>query len=160
MFYEIFVRSFYDSNGDGIGDLNGIIQKLDYLKDMGITALWLMPIYPSPSYHGYDVTDYFNVNAQYGTLDDLKNLLAEAHKRGMHVILDLELNHTSNQNPWFINSKDKDSPNRDWYVWSDTNPGYLGPLGVAWFPGNQGYYYENLRRKHAGFKLSQPGGYG
>ncbi|MGB8212179.1 MAG: alpha-amylase family glycosyl hydrolase [Anaerolineales bacterium] len=141
MFYEIFVRSFYDSNGDGIGDLNGIIQKLDYLKDMGITALWLMPIYPSPSYHGYDVTDYFNVNAQYGTLDDLKNLLAEAHKRGMHVILDLELNHTSNQNPWFINSKDKDSPNRDWYVWSDTNPGYLGPLGVAWFPGNQGYYY-------------------
>ncbi|MGA2489726.1 MAG: alpha-amylase family glycosyl hydrolase [Anaerolineales bacterium] len=136
------MRSFYDSDGDGIGDLNGITQKLDYLQELGITALWLMPIYPSPSYHGYDVTDYFNVNPQYGTLDDLKNLLNEAHKRGMHVILDLVLNHTSDQNPWFISSNDDiQSPYRDWYIWSDTNPGYLGPQGVAWFPGKHGFYY-------------------
>jgi len=142
VFYEIFVRSFYDGNGDGIGDLNGITQKLDYLKDLGITALWLMPIYPSPSYHGYDVTNNFNINPQYGTLDDLKNLLNEAHKCGIHVILDLVLNHTSDQNPLFINSNnDLQSPDRDWYIWSDTNPGTLGPLGVAWFPGNHGFYY-------------------
>jgi glycosidase len=141
VFYEIFVRSFYDSNSDGIGDFNGITLKLDYLKGLGITALWLMPIYPSPSYHGYDVTDYFSVNPQYGTLDDFKNLLNQAHKRGIHVILDLVLNHTSDQNPWFINSNNNLSSSRDWYIWSDTNPGYLGPLGAAWFPGKQGFYY-------------------
>lgn len=142
IFYEIFVRSFYDSNGDGIGDFNGIIQKLDYLKDLGVTALWLMPIYPSPSYHGYDVIDYFNVNPQYGTLDDFRQLLAEAHKRGIHVILDLVLNHTSSQNPWFVDSNsDTSSPYRDWYIWSDTNPGYLGPVGRAWYPGKYGYFY-------------------
>jgi glycosidase len=141
VFYEIFVRSFYDSNGDGIGDFNGITNKLDYLQSLGITALWLMPIYPSPSYHGYDVTDYFSVNPQYGTMDDFKNLLKQAHKLGMHVILDLVLNHTSDQNPWFINSNNNLLPYRDWYIWSDTNPGYLGPQGVAWFPGNQGFYY-------------------
>ncbi len=142
VFYELFVRSFYDSNGDGIGDFNGIVQKLDYLKDLGVTALWLMPIYPSPSYHGYDVIDTFNVNPQYGTLDDFRQLLAEAHQRGMHVILDLVLNHTSSQNPWFIASNnDPSSPYRDWYIWSDTNPGYLGPVGQAWYPGKYGYFY-------------------
>ena len=141
VFYEIFVRSFYDSNGDGIGDFNGITQKLDYLKSLGITALWLMPIYPSPSYHGYDVTDYFSVNPQYGTMDDFKNLLSQAHMRGIHIILDMVLNHTSDQNPWFINSNNNVAPYRDWYIWSDTNPGYLGPLGTAWFAGKQGYYY-------------------
>ncbi len=141
VFYEIFVRSFYDSNGDGIGDFNGITQKLDYLKSLGITALWLMPIYPSPSYHGYDVTDYFSVNPQYGTMGDFKNLLSQAHLRGIHIILDMVLNHTSDQNPWFINSNNNVAPYRDWYIWSDPNPGYLGPLGTAWFPGKQGYYY-------------------
>jgi alpha-amylase len=141
VFYEIFVRSFYDSNGDGIGDFNGIAEKLDYLQSLGVTALWLMPIYPSPSYHGYDVTDYYNVNTQYGTLDDFKNLLDQAHKRGMHIILDLVLNHTSDQNPWFIKSNNNISPYRDWYIWSDTNPSYPGPLGTAWFPGKQGFYY-------------------
>ena len=142
VFYEIFVRSFYDSNGDGIGDFNGVTQKLDYLQNLGVNALWLMPIYPSPSYHGYDVTDYLNVNPQYGTLDDFKNLLSQAHSRGIRIILDLVLNHTSDQNPWFVSSNDDpQSSYRDWYIWSDTNPGYLGPLGVAWFPGKFGYYY-------------------
>ncbi len=110
VFYEVFVRSFNDSNGDGIGDLNGLTAKLDYLNDgdpatsadLGVTALWLMPISPSPSYHGYDVTDYYGVNADYGTMADFKRLVAEAHKRGMRVIIDLVLNHTSNQHPWFI----------------------------------------------------------
>ncbi|MCL4561355.1 MAG: alpha-amylase family glycosyl hydrolase [Chloroflexi bacterium] len=142
IFYEIFVRSFYDTNGDGIGDFAGITQKLDYLQSLGISAIWLMPIYPSPSYHGYDVIDYFNVNSQYGTLDDFKRFLREAHRRGMHVILDLELNHTSNQNPWFIDSNaNQSSSYRDWYIWSSTNPGYLGPVGKAWYPGKYGYYY-------------------
>lgn len=142
VFYEIFVRSFYDSNGDGIGDFNGITQKLDYLQSLGVNALWLMPIYPSPSYHGYDVINYFNVNPEYGTLEDFKQLLAAAHKKGMHVILDLELNHTSSQSPWFVDANnDPNSQYHNWYIWSDTDPGYVGPQGIAWHPGKQGYYY-------------------
>lgn len=97
VFYEIFVRSFFDSNGDGIGDFNGITGKLDYLQNLGVNAIWLMPIHPSPTYHGYDVINYHDVNPDYGTLEDFKHLLKEAHQRGMHVIIDLVLNHTSNQ---------------------------------------------------------------
>jgi glycosidase len=142
VFYEIFVRSFYDSNGDGIGDFNGITQKLDYLADLGVDAIWLMPIHPSPSYHGYDVINYFNVNPDYGTFTDFTNLLSEAHRRGMHIIIDLVLNHTSNKNPWFVNANNNpQSPYRDWYTWSDTDPDYLGPLGRAWHLGSHGYYY-------------------
>src|SRR5690606_18097066 len=110
VFYEIFVRSFYDSDGDGIGDLQGVIEKLDYLNDgdpittadMGATGIWLMPIMPSPSYHGYDVTDYYNIHPDYGTLDDFRQLIEEAHQRGIAVIIDLVLNHTSSQHPWFL----------------------------------------------------------
>ncbi len=151
-FYEIFVRSFYDSNGDGKGDLQGIIQKLDYLNDgnpatttdLGITGIWLMPVFPSPSYHGYDVTDYESINPDYGTLDDMKQLLAAAHQRGIRIILDMPLNHTSDQNPWFLQSMDPNSPYRNWYIWSDTNPGNLGPWGeTVWHPSpnGKGYYY-------------------
>ena len=108
VFYEIFVRSFYDSNGDGTGDFNGITEKLDYLNDgnpatttdLGVTGIWLMPVDPSPSYHGYDVTNYYAVNPQYGSMADFKRLLSEAHKRGIHVIIDLVLNHTSSQHPF------------------------------------------------------------
>ena len=142
IFYEIFVRSFNDSNGDGIGDFNGITQKLDYLQSLGITGIWLMPINPSPSYHGYDVTDYYTVNSDYGTMDDFKNLLNEAHKHGIRVIMDLVLNHTSSQNPWFLDAMDPASPYHDWYIWSDTNPGYNGPWGEkVWYPSNDEYYY-------------------
>ena len=88
VFYEVFVRSFKDSNGDGIGDINGLIEKLDYLQDLGVSGLWLMPIQPSPSYHGYDVTDYYSINPDYGTLDDFKRLVAEAKQRGIRIIID------------------------------------------------------------------------
>lgn len=135
VFYEIFVRSFYDSNGDGIGDFNGIAQKLDYIQNLGVNALWLMPINPSPSYHGYDITDYYDVNPQYGSMDDFKNLLAEARKRNIKIIIDLILNHTSSQHPFFVDANSGlNSEHRDWYVWSNKS-------GNHWHKGNNGYYY-------------------
>jgi len=119
VYYEIFVRSFYDTNGDGIGDISGVTAKLDYLKDLGIGGIWLMPINPSPSYHGYDVTDYYGIQPQYGTMEDFKKLLDEAHKRDIKVIMDLVVNHTSNEHPWFkAAASDKKSRYRDWYTWS------------------------------------------
>jgi alpha-amylase len=151
VFYEVFVRSFYDSGGDGIGDLPGLIDKLDYLNDgdpateddLGVTGLWLMPVFASPSYHGYDVTDYDIVNPEYGTNDDFRRLMAEAHRRGIRVIIDLVLNHTSDQHPWFVDSAS--GPNakyRDWYIWSETDPGYFGPWGEpVWHEKNGAYYY-------------------
>ncbi len=151
VYYEIFVRSFYDSNGDGIGDFNGITAKLDYLNDgnpqtttdLGITGLWLMPIHPSPSYHGYDVVDYYDVNPEYGTMDEFKRLLSEAHKRGIRVNIDFVINHTSSEHPWFIASKDPTSNKRDWYVWAEAPGEYLGPWGQkVWYPAlGGGYYY-------------------
>ena len=151
VFYEIFVRSFNDSNGDGIGDFNGITEKLDYLNDgdpnttadLGVTGIWLMPIFPSPSYHGYDVTDFYGVNPQYGTMEDFKKLLAEAHKRGIRIIIDMALNHTSDQHPWFKEAKkDVNSKYRDWYIWSETDPNYKGPWNErVWHPSTTGFYY-------------------
>src|SRR5204862_4419120 len=122
VFYEVFVRSFQDSNGDGKGDLKGLISRLDYLNDgnpttasdLGVDALWLMPVFASPSYHGYDTTDYEQVNPDYGTNADLDRLIAEAHRRGMRVVLDLVLNHTSDRHPWFRESAaSPTSPKRD-----------------------------------------------
>jgi alpha-amylase len=150
VFYEIFVRSFYDGNGDGKGDFKGLTAKLDYLNDgkpettsdLGITGIWLMPIHPSPSYHGYDVTDYMAINPDYGTMEEFKMFLSEAHARGIHVIIDFVANHTSDQNPWFVASQDAKSDKRDWYIWSDTNPGYTGPWDeTVWYAGKSGYYY-------------------
>ncbi|MBO9611897.1 MAG: DUF3459 domain-containing protein [Dyadobacter sp.] len=116
--YEIFVRSFCDSNGDGIGDLNGIIAKLDYLADLGIEAIWLTPIHPSPSYHKYDVTDYYAIEPEYGTMDDFRRLLTGAHERGIAIYLDLIINHTSTLHPWFREArKSKENPYRQFYWW-------------------------------------------
>ncbi len=155
IWYEVFVRSFADSTTgplacDGNGDIQGLIENLDYLNDgdpttthdLGITGIWLMPIMQSPSYHGYDTIDYYTVEADYGTNEDFKRLVEEAHKRGIKVIIDLVLNHTSNQHPWFRESTKPDSPYRDWYTWSEgKDPGYAGPLGVAWHSFVDDYYY-------------------
>jgi glycosidase len=144
VFYEIFVRSFSDSDGDGIGDLNGLIQKLDYLNDgdpatatdLGVTGIWLMPVAESPSYHGYDVSDYGRVDREYGSNADFKRLIAEAHRRGIRVIVDLVLNHTSSQHPWFESAQDPGSAQRDWYIWSKEQP-----QGPGWHKGADGWYY-------------------
>ena len=123
--YQIYPRSFADSNGDGIGDLNGITARLDYLADLGIDAIWLSPFYPSPDFdYGYDVSDYCAVDPKHGTLADFDRLLAEAHARQIRVVIDLVLNHTSNQHPWFVESRSsRDNPKRDWFLWRDPAPG-------------------------------------
>ena len=149
VFYQIFVRSFNDSNGDGIGDIQGIIEKLDYLNDgdpnttsdLGVTGIWLMPIFPSPSYHGYDVTDYRNINPDYGSMDDFKALLTQANARGIKIIIDFVGNHTSTQHPWFEASAISQNK-RDWYLWQDSKPNYNGPWGQeVWHERNDAYYY-------------------
>jgi glycosidase len=159
VFYEVFVRSFNDSNGDGVGDLNGLTARLDYLNDgdpatgadLGVTALWLMPISPSPSYHGYDVTDYYDVNKDYGTMADFKRLVAEAHRRGMRVIIDLVLNHSSSRHPRFLAAADDTSPKRDWYVWKKSLPsGWRQPWSsgsspeYVWHALRAGEYFYGL----------------
>ena len=152
VFYEIFVRSFHDSNKDGIGDFNGITQKLDYLISLGVNAIWLMPIHPSPSYHGYDVLDYYAVNPQYGTMDDFKNLLTEAHKRDIKIIIDLVLNHTSSEHPFFVDANSNlQSPYRDWYVWADA------PNGSHWHKGNIGFYYGFFDKNKPDLNYNNPG---
>lgn len=117
--YEVFVRSFADSDGDSIGDINGLTSRLDYLRDLGVKSLWLMPVMPSPSYHKYDVTDYTGIDPEYGTMEDFRRLVGEAHRRNMRIIIDLVVNHTSSQHPWFAEaSKGPDNPYRDYYVWA------------------------------------------
>ncbi len=126
IFYQVYVRAFRDSNGDGHGDIQGLTQKLDYLQELGIDCIWLMPLYPSPLRDdGYDIADYYNIAETFGTLEDFKNLLEAAHARGIRIIMDLVLNHTSDQHPWFQASRaDRASPYRDYYVWSDTDQKY------------------------------------
>jgi alpha-glucosidase len=137
--YEIYPRSFQDSNGDGVGDLNGITERLDYLQALGVDAIWISPMYPSPQVDfGYDISDYENVDPQYGTLKDFDRLVAEAKKRNMRVILDMVLNHTSDKDKWFIESaSSRTNPKRDWYVWSDgKDGGKPGPNGKPVPPNN------------------------
>jgi len=119
--YQIYPRSFMDSNGDGIGDLQGIIGKLDYLADLGIDAIWLSPINPSPDADfGYDVADYLEIDPKYGDLAVFDQLVSEAHHRGIRIVLDLVLNHTSEEHPWFIESRSSlDNVKRDWYIWQE-----------------------------------------
>jgi maltose alpha-D-glucosyltransferase / alpha-amylase len=126
IFYQVNVRAFYDSNGDGHGDLRGLIQKLDYLEELGVNCLWLMPIYPSPlKDDGYDISDFYNIAETFGTLDDFSELMNAAHARNIRLIMDLVLNHTSDAHPWFQASRrDRNSPYRDYYVWSDSDQKY------------------------------------
>lgn len=152
VFYEIFVRSFADSDGDGIGDFKGLTAKLDYLNDgdpttdtdLGITGIWLMPIHPSPSYHGYDVTDYTGVNPQYGTLADFDAFIAAANARGIKVIIDFVMNHSGRDHPWFTSArKGPESKHRDWYTWRADDPGWTQPWGSGpvWHRAGKDYYY-------------------
>jgi len=174
VFYQIYPRSFADGNGDGIGDFYGMIDRLDYLHDLGIDALWLSPHYPSPQHDcGYDVADYTGVEPEYGTLEDFKLFLKGAHQRGIRVILDLVLNHTSDQHLWFIESQaSRDNPKRDWYVWRDgvarsgDRPQHSGPPNnwcsffgdSAWEydPVTDQYYYHAFLRQQPDLNWSNP----
>ncbi|MGE4320674.1 MAG: alpha-amylase family glycosyl hydrolase [Acholeplasmataceae bacterium] len=130
VYYELFVRSFADSDGDGIGDFNGVTENLDYLQNLGITAIWLMPVNEGPSYHGYSVTDYYAVESDYGTMDDFQNLIDAAHQKGIKIMMDLVINHTSDQNPWYTESRyDTTSPYRDYYLWTSNDQAYSSFVG-------------------------------
>ena len=153
--YQVHVRTFYDSNGDGIGDFQGLEQKLDYLQELGINAIWLMPFFPSPLRDdGYDIADYNTVHPSYGTLEDFRKLLASAHERGIRVIIEMVLNHTSDQHPWFQEARSsQNNPRRDWYVWSDTDNRYKGTRIIfvdteksnwAWDPISKSYYWHRF----------------
>jgi alpha-glucosidase len=144
VFYQIYPRSFADGNGDGIGDFTGMIEKLDYLQDLGVDAIWLSPHFPSPYIDcGYDVSDYRGVAPEYGTMDQFKEFLAGLHARGMRLVLDLVLNHTSDQHPWFIESRQsKDNPKRDWYVWKPARDGKAPNNWFSTFGGSAWNYDE------------------
>jgi len=169
--YEIYPRSFQDSNGDGIGDLNGIAQRLDYLKKLGVDAIWIGPMFPSPQVDfGYDISDYENVDPQYGTLADFDRLAAEANKRGIRILLDMVLNHTSDQHPWFKGAvASRTDPKHDWYVW---NNGVVDPSGKRqppnnwvslfggsawqWVPAVNQYYYHEFYRAQPDLNWRNP----
>jgi len=153
--YQLHVRTFCDSNNDGIGDFRGLMQKLDYLEHLGVDALWLMPFFPSPLRDdGYDISDYYSVHPNYGELDDFKAFLKVAHERGIKVIIELVLNHTSDQHAWFQESRSShDNPKRDWYVWSDTDDRYKDARIIfldtelsnwAWDPVSKSYYWHRF----------------
>ena len=157
--YQIYPRSFCDSNGDGIGDLNGITSKLDYLKELGIDVIWLSPVYKSPNDdNGYDISDYEAIMTEFGTMDDFDKMLSEAHKRGIKIVMDLVVNHTSDEHPWFVESRSsKDNPKRDYYIWKEgkngKEPNNWGSAfsGPAWkYDEKTDMYYLHL------FSVKQP----
>ena len=162
VFYQIYPRSFADGNHDGIGDFKGMIEKLDYLSNLGIDAIWLSPHLPSPNWDcGYDVSDYMDVAPEYGTMQDFKTFLAESHKRGIRLILDLVLNHTSDEHRWFLESKSsRDNPKADWYVWVDTPPNNWQSCfdGDAWtyVPDRDQYYYHYFMRQQPDLNWHNP----
>src|SRR3712207_4852019 len=154
--YELHIKAFSDSNGDGIGDFSGLLQRLDYLQELGVTAIWLLPFYPSPlKDDGYDIADYYAINPSYGNIDQFRQFLDEAHKRGMRVITELVINHTSDQHPWFQRARKapKGSPERDWYVWTDDPNQFSGTRIIftdteksnwAWDPEAQQFYWHRF----------------
>jgi maltose alpha-D-glucosyltransferase/alpha-amylase len=158
VFYEVFVRAFADGDGDGIGDLRGLTDRLDYLQDLGVTCLWLLPLYPSPLRDdGYDVSDFYSIHPDYGTVDDLRKLVDGAHQHGLRVMTDMIPNHTSNQNPWFQASRDPSHPEhhkyRDWYVWSPTDERYQDARIIfldyedsnwTWDPVRKAFYWHRF----------------
>ncbi|MGX0140548.1 glycoside hydrolase family 13 protein [Staphylococcus hominis] len=165
--YQVYPRSFNDSNNDGIGDLPGMVEKLDYLKDLGIDVIWLSPMYKSPNDdNGYDISDYQDIMEEFGTMEDFNHLLSEVHKRGMKLILDLVVNHTSDEHPWFIESRSsKDNPKRDWYIWADPKPDGSEPNnwesifnGSTWEYDDttKQYYFHLFSKKQPDLNWSNP----
>lgn len=151
IFYEIWPRSFHDADGDGSGDFKGMTNKLDYLKELGVNGIWLTPVFEAPSYHGYDFQDFYNVEADYGTMADFENFIAQAHKRNIKVILDLVLNHISDKHQWFIKSANKEAGYEDYFIWRDERPtsGWGQPWSAEsnpaavwhWNDSRKAYYY-------------------
>ena len=165
--YQIYPRSFKDSDDDGIGDLQGIRQKLDYLEELGVGAIWISPIFPSPmADFGYDVSDYTDIHPIFGTMEDFDELITEVHKRGMKLILDLVPNHTSDQHPWFLESRSsKDNPKRDWYIWKDPGPegeepnNWLAAFGGKaweWDADTGQYYYHSFLKEQPDLNWRNP----
>lgn len=165
--YQVYPRSFNDSNNDGIGDLPGMVEKLDYLKDLGIDVIWLSPMYKSPNDdNGYDISDYQDIMEEFGTMEDFNHLLSEIHKREMKLILDLVVNHTSDEHPWFIESRSsKDNPKRDWYIWADPKPDGSEPNnwesifnGSTWEYDDttKQYYFHLFSKKQPDLNWSNP----
>ena len=167
VFYELNVRAFFDSNADGCGDLRGLTQKLDYLKDLGVDSIWLLPIYPSPLLDdGYDIADYCNIHPDYGTLEDFKTFLQATHQRGMRVITDLVLNHTSDQHQWFQSARQgRNDPYHDYYVWSDSDQKYAGARIIfvdtensnwTWDESAQRYYWHRFYASQPDLNFDNP----
>lgn len=157
--YQIYPRSFMDSNNDGIGDLQGIISKLDYLKDLGIDVIWICPVYKSPNDdNGYDISDYQDIMSDFGTMEDFNELLSEIHKRNMKIIIDLVINHTSDEHPWFIESRSsKQNPKRDWYIWREGKHNKEPNNWESIFKGSAWEYDENTKEYYLHlFSKKQP----
>jgi len=165
--YQLHVRTFCDSNGDGIGDFVGLTQRLDYLQELGTNTIWLLPFYPSPLRDdGYDIADYTTVHPSYGTLDDFKAFLNAAHNRGLRVLIEMVMNHTSDQHPWFQEARSsRDNPKRDWYVWSDTDTKYKGVRIIfidtelsnwTWDPVSKSYYWHRFFNHQPDLNFDNP----
>jgi alpha-glucosidase len=159
--YEIYPRSFQDSNGDGIGDLGGILQRLDYLVQLGVDAIWIAPIYRSPmADFGYDVADYCSIDPMFGAMRDFDRLLEEVHRRGLKLILDFVPNHSSDQHPWFLESRSsRESPKRDWYLWRDEPNNWMsnfGGSGWEWDEGTKQYYYHSFLKEQPDLNWRNP----
>ena len=166
VFYEVYLPSFYDGNGDGIGDFIGLTEKLDYLKKLGIGGIWLTPFYPSPKVdNGYDISDYYSIDPVYGTMEDFERFLEKAHDLGIKVIADLVLNHTSTEHPWFQESRSsKDNPKRDWYIWRAPKNGkepnnwesFMGGSAWKFDPQTGEYYYHAFSEQQADLNWANP----
>src|SRR4051812_45882553 len=167
IFYQVYPRSFQDSNGDGVGDISGVIQRLPYLRSLGIDAVWLSPIFPSPMKDfGYDISDYTGIDPRFGTMADFTALLSQAHRRGIRVLLDFVPNHTSDLHPWFTESRrDRKSPKRDWFLWHDAGPfggppnnwqSWFGGNAWAWDPSTEQYYYHVFLKEQPDLNWNNP----
>ena len=160
--YQIYPRSFQDSNGDGVGDLNGITSRLDYIRELGADTIWLCPVYASPGAdNGYDISDYYAINPDFGTMEDFNRLLAEAHRRGLRIIMDLVVNHSSDEHEWFRKSREsRDNPYRDYYFWRDEKPNdwhsWFGGSAWEYDDRTQSYYLHIFAGKQPDLNWANP----